>query len=593
MDLEKVYADSISNAQCAFAYHEGVFDDAGEMVDYIFLDVNKAFEDITGLKKEDVIGKRFVRDIIRDEEHGVQWVKIYERTVKEKVPIEFEEYSKENRKYFSVKAFSPENDRFVSLIMDRTIEKKLQEMVQYFIDNVGSEADYHKIAGFACDVSGAAYAAFNLFDKNGRDFTTVALYGIVGDIKKGLKLLGFDVVGKRWSYDKSKEEKTRENDITVFSSLADLTENVVPQKISRAIEKTFDIGEVVVAKIRKEETHLGDFTLMFKKGDHMKNRDLLALYLSELGLFLEKNRLSGELKTSREMFYTLAEYAPVGFLSCDTKGSITYANRKLLDLMDSPSFEVTKNLNLLDLVNLRECGFSEQLKKCMEDDTSIIFEFAYKSVWNKSSWLRAYFTPVKENDLIVGSNIVLDDITEKKRSEQELQEKVFRDPLTRAYNRRALDKQLPDKLDQLKEKGLMGCIALLDIDNFKDINDKFGHKAGDSVLMHLAARVLKALREEDLLIRTGGDEFLIYLHDIREKKNASKFIKRIFEKITGTYRMTDDNGLPYTLDVRCSLGVSFFPADGEGVEILMSKADKALYKVKNSGKSNYQIELSD
>ena len=50
MDLEKVYADSISNAQCAFAYHEGVFDDAGEMVDYIFLDVNKAFEDITGLK---------------------------------------------------------------------------------------------------------------------------------------------------------------------------------------------------------------------------------------------------------------------------------------------------------------------------------------------------------------------------------------------------------------------------------------------------------------------------------------------------------------------------------------------------------------
>ena len=95
MDLEKVYADSISNAQCAFAYHEGVFDDAGEMVDYIFLDVNKAFEDITGLKKEDVIGKRFVRDIIRDEEHGVQWVKIYERTVKEKVPIEFEEYSKE------------------------------------------------------------------------------------------------------------------------------------------------------------------------------------------------------------------------------------------------------------------------------------------------------------------------------------------------------------------------------------------------------------------------------------------------------------------------------------------------------------------
>ena len=62
MDLEKVYADSISNAQCAFAYHEGVFDDAGEMVDYIFLDVNKAFEDITGLKKKN--RQKICRDIM-------------------------------------------------------------------------------------------------------------------------------------------------------------------------------------------------------------------------------------------------------------------------------------------------------------------------------------------------------------------------------------------------------------------------------------------------------------------------------------------------------------------------------------------------
>ena len=593
MDLEKVYADSISNAQCAFAYHEGVFDDAGEMVDYIFLDVNKAFEDITGLKKEDVIGKRFVRDIIRDEEHGVQWVKIYERTVKEKVPIEFEEYSKENRKYFSVKAFSPENDRFVSLIMDRTIEKKLQEMVQYFIDNVGSEADYHKIAGFACDVSGAAYAAFNLFDKNGRDFTTVALYGIVGDIKKGLKLLGFDVVGKRWSYDKSKEEKTRENDITVFSSLADLTENVVPQKISRAIEKTFDIGEVVVAKIRKEETHLGDFTLMFKKGDHMKNRDLLALYLSELGLFLEKNRLASELNESQKMFYTLAEYAPVGFLSCNTKGTITYANKRLIELMGSPSYDTTKKINLLEFTNLTECGFSQKLKECMQNEKNIEYEFAYKSLWGKFNWLRSYFTPIKENNTVIGANIVIDDITDNKTFEYDLKEKVFRDPLTRAYNRHALENKLPSRLSEVKLKGTICCIAIVDIDNFKEINDNFGHKAGDAVLKYLATRVKKELREYDLFIRTGGDEFLIYLHDIREEKNASNFIKRIFDKITGSYRLMDENDEPYKIYVSCSIGASFFPKDGSSVETLMAKADKALYKVKNSGKSNYQIELSD
>ncbi|MCW1713973.1 MULTISPECIES: diguanylate cyclase [Synergistaceae] len=593
MDLEKVYADSISNAQCAFAYHEGVFDDAGEMVDYIFLDVNKAFEEITGLKKEDVIGKRFVRDIIRDEEHGVQWVKIYERTVKEKVPIEFEEYSKENRKYFSVKAFSPENDRFVSLIMDRTIEKKLQEIVQYFIDSIGDNVDYECIAKFACDISGADYAVFNLFDKNGLDFTTVAVQGVNERFKKLSKFLGFEIVGKKWPYDPTKEEKTKGQEITIFNALHDLTGTKIPKEITLRLEKVFKIGIVAVAKIRKDGKDLGDFTLIFKKNNRFKNEELFLLYLSQLGLFLEKNRLASELNESQKMFYTLAEYAPVGFLSCNTKGTITYANKRLIELMGSSSYDTTKKINLLEFTNLTECGFSQKLKECMQNEKNIEYEFAYKSLWGKFNWLRSYFTPIKENNTVIGANIVIDDITDNKTFEYDLKEKVFRDPLTRAYNRHALENKLPSRLSEVKLKGTISCIAIVDIDNFKEINDNFGHKAGDAVLKYLATRVKKELREDDLFIRTGGDEFLIYLHDIREEKNASNFIKRIFDKITGSYRLMDENDEPYKIYVSCSIGASFFPKDGSSVETLMAKADKALYKVKNSGKSNYQIELSD
>jgi diguanylate cyclase (GGDEF)-like protein/PAS domain S-box-containing protein len=593
MDLEKVYADSISNAQCAFAYHEGVFDDAGEMVDYIFLDVNKAFEDITGLKKENIVGKRFVRDIIGDKEHGIQWVKIYERTVKEKVPIEFEEYSKENRKYFSVKAFSPENDRFVSLIMDRTIEKKLQEIVQYFIDSIGDNVDYECIAKFACDISGADYAVFNLFDKNGLDFTTVAVQGVNERFKKLSKFLGFEIVGKRWPYDPIKEEMTKGQEITIFNALHDLTGTKIPKEITLRLEKVFKIGIVAVAKIRKDGKDLGDFTLIFKKNNRFKNEELFLLYLSQLGLFLEKNRLASELNESQKMFYTLAEYAPVGFLSCNTKGTITYANKRLIELMGSPSYDTTKKINLLEFTNLTECGFSQKLKECMQNEKNIEYEFAYKSLWGKFNWLRSYFTPIKENNTVIGANIVIDDITDNKTFEYDLKEKVFRDPLTRAYNRHALENKLPSRLSEVKLKGTISCIAIVDIDNFKEINDNFGHKAGDAVLKYLATRVKKELREDDLFIRTGGDEFLIYLHDIREEKNASNFIKRIFDKITGSYRLMDENDEPYKVYVSCSIGASFFPKDGSSVETLMAKADKALYKVKNSGKSNYQIELSD
>ena len=593
MDLEKVYADSISNAQCAFAYHEGVFDDAGEMVDYIFLDVNKAFEDITGLKKEDVVGKRFVRDIIRDEEHGVQWAKIYEKVMKERNLIEFEEYSEENRKFFSVKAFSPEKNRFASLILDRTIEKKLQEIVQYFIDSIGDNVDYECIAKFACDISGADYAVFNLFDKNGLDFTTVAVQGVNERFKKLSKFLGFEIVGKRWPYDPIKEEMTKGQEITIFNALHDLTGTKIPKEITLRLEKVFKIGIVAVAKIRKDGKDLGDFTLIFKKNNRFKNEELFLLYLSQLGLFLEKNRLASELNESQKMFYTLAEYAPVGFLSCNTKGTITYANKRLIELMGSSSYDTTKKINLLEFTNLTECGFSQKLKECMQNEKNIEYEFAYKSLWGKFNWLRSYFTPIKENNTVIGANIVIDDITDNKTFEYDLKEKVFRDPLTRAYNRHALENKLPSRLSEVKLKGTICCIAIVDIDNFKEINDNFGHKAGDAVLKYLATRVKKELREDDLFIRTGGDEFLIYLHDIREEKNASNFIKRIFDKITGSYRLMDENDEPYKIYVSCSIGAAFFPKDGSSVEILMAKADKALYKVKNSGKSNYQIELSD
>ena len=73
-------------------------------------------------------------------------------------------------------------------------------------------------------------------------------------------------------------------------------------------------------------------------------------------------------------------------------------------------------------------------------------------------------------------------------------------------------------------------------------------------------------------------------------KNASKFIGRIFEKISGSYRLINENDQPYKLDVSCSIGASFFPRDGESVESLMAKADIALYKAKKKGKSNYFIE---
>ena len=174
------------------------------------------------------------------------------------------------------------------------------------------------------------------------------------------------------------------------------------------------------------------------------------------------------------------------------------------------------------------------------------------------------------------------------KTEDELKEKVQRDPLTRAFNRHALETILLERINDSAEKKLISCLVVLDVDDFKDINDTYGHLVGDKVLKYLATRIKQELRDDDLIIRTGGDEFLIYFHDIQDEKNAPKFINRLFDKISAEYKIAQEqDGNRHTLHVSCSMGICFYPKDGTSLNVLISKADDALYQVKKSGKGKY------
>ncbi len=588
-----IYREALQHTSTAFAYHEAVFDDKKEMVDYTFLDVNQAFEEFTGLKREKIINQNYIRDVVRDKEHALKWVQIYREVVSEQKTIEFVEHSNEFNRYYSVKAYPSGVNQFITIFTDMTFEKNMQEIARYLIESMGSDLDYQKITEFALEVSGADYAAFNLFHVNGRDFETVALCGPSRNISRASKILGIHLLYKNWDYDRAREEMTRGNVITYFNALHELTGTVIPKEVIIRIEKIFKLGAVIIAKITKEGKTLGDFTLFFKKDNQLRNRDLLMLYMSLLGLYIEKNRLDLELKTSQRMLYTLAEYAPIGFMSCDRTGEITYTNAKLLEIMDSPSAMATKEINLIEFPKLKASGFSDKLLECMEKDSVITYEMGYTSLWGKYSWVRVHFTPYREKDTVAGANIIIDDITKSKQFEDTLKEKVNRDPLTMTFNRNALDSVLLDRLNESKNRGYASCLAVIDVDDFKKINDSRGHGAGDQVLRYLAARIKEDLGDKDLVIRTGGDEFLIYLHDIENKELAEDIILRVFRKISSEYRLEDEAlGNPYRLAVSCSIGVALFPEDGETTVELMSQADRALYMVKESGKANF-LFISD
>lgn len=587
--MEKnIYKLALQHTSCAFAYHEAVFDKKDKMIDFVFLDINNSFEELTGLRREDIIGKRYLRDVAQIPENANKWVNIYSPVITEGKTLEFEEDYNERDRAYSIRAFPVEVNRFITVFTDKTFQNKMQEIGQYFINNMGSEIDFHGITEFARDVSGAEYAVFNLLSENEKDFTTVGVAGLSKTVEKGAKLLGFDFIGKKWPYDPRKDELTKENVITFFKGLHDLSGNTISASIVSHLEKTFNLGIVVVAKIIKEEKVLGDFTLVYKRGQSLKNRDLLMLYLPQLGLFVEKNRLDVALRANQRMFYTLAEFAPFGFLSCNTKGEIAYANERLVEIMGLPSIEAGKKINLMMYPRLVESGFSKKLLECVEENRIIDYEMTYISPWGRQSWFRVHFTPYKDNGLVIGANIIIEDITEKKKNEAELLDKANRDPLTGTYNRNALESILVERLDVSKQDNLISYIAAVDIDDFKNINDTFGHGVGDSVLIHVADRIKQQLKEMDLVIRTGGDEFLVYLHDIKSKEDALDYTKKIFEVLSSPYYFGDSvNKKDINLDLSCSIGISIFPNDGETVEELMLMADNAMYGVKKSGKGTY------
>ena len=135
---------------------------------------------------------------------------------------------------------------------------------------------------------------------------------------------------------------------------------------------------------------------------------------------------------------------------------------------------------------------------------------------------------------------------------------------------------------------------MLDIDNFKTINDNYGHQIGDAVLRMFVDRVNETLRSSDLLVRIGGDEFLLYLENISADDDARHIMDRIFEVLSQPYLVYDEESdTNLTIEASLSAGIARFPIDGTTVKELMSKADYTMYRVKKMGKNDFAFFALD
>lgn len=155
---------------------------------------------------------------------------------------------------------------------------------------------------------------------------------------------------------------------------------------------------------------------------------------------------------------------------------------------------------------------------------------------------------------------------------------AYHDPLTNLANRRAVDDELPKAMRRADRHQQMLAIVLLDLDDFKPINDRYGHAAGDEMLMTLAKRLKSATRDTDTAARLGGDEFLLVLEDIGDDAGLTRVLNRLSRTIRKPILLED--GLE--LHANGSIGVTRYPVDNGNPEQLIRNADAALYSAKNN-----------
>ncbi|MEH6434480.1 sensor domain-containing protein [Massilia sp. DD77] len=179
---------------------------------------------------------------------------------------------------------------------------------------------------------------------------------------------------------------------------------------------------------------------------------------------------------------------------------------------------------------------------------------------------------------------VINDITEARHYERRLHHLAHHDPLTGLANRTLLMDRLRFAVEFSVHHATLGALAFLDLDNFKHINDNYGHDAGDAVLREIAERLRTNMREDDLVARIGGDEFVLLIHQQPSHKHVADLLERVRRSVSTPVLVGGREIVPGT-----SIGVSLFPLDGDNVDRVMRAADAAMYHAKSLGKNNIQF----
>ncbi len=302
----------------------------------------------------------------------------------------------------------------------------------------------------------------------------------------------------------------------------------------------------------------------------------------------ERRQAEATLQSSEERYRRILQHSPTGILHYDNDLIITFCNDRLTQIL-----QVSREQLLgLDMKRLRDPRIVPALETAIDGNEGF-YEGEYVSTLRGVHlWITLSATPLLGvENRIEGGIAIVDDISERKKSEEEIRNLAYFDPLTRLPNRRLLMDRLGHALTASTRSREYGALMILDLDHFKGLNDTQGHDVGDRLLVEVARRIQSCLRQEDTVSRLGGDEYVVMLEALGQSERAAATqAEAIAEKIR--YALS----LPYILDSSgteyfstTSTGLTLFLGQENTVEILLKHADVALYRAKDAGRNTIRF----
>jgi len=579
---------------------------------------------------------------------------------------------------------------------------KLNKYAREYIEEKNNNINYEKISKQMKEFSGAEYVMFNIFDENGKDFILVGFEGNKKKINKVMDIIGYNIVGKKFKYEEGRNERFEKSIVTRIESLNELVGNALPRSVTLLIEKIFKVDYIKTVRITKDEKTIGNFTLIYSENENKNDDEMLKLFASQVGLFIDKKK--DELKTieMKERLENIIKGTNVGTWELNVKTGESIVNKRWAEMLGYKLEEIlpasrekreslihpddlgklqrefqkalNKEIEYYD-IELRKrhkngnwiwINARAKVTKWSEDGSPLVVSGALTDITekikyenkiiNQRDYLFKIFNSMSQYVIATGldykiqfmnekairdfGNIkgkicfkelgkdkpcqgcrlkvlenmsngetveylvnafdkdlevrasklenkdgsisileVIEDITEKKERQREIEYLNLHDHLTGIYNRRFFEKEI-NRLDI--DKNLPISIITLDVNGLKLINDTFGHSKGDQILIKIAKVMKNSVESNEIVARIGGDEFSLILPKCSENK-ASEIADRIKENID----KESEKGVPFSL----AIGFHTKEKPEEEISEVLKKAESKMYTNKLFSEKSKKREI--